>query len=34
MALFPFFMDIKDKTALLIGGGTHALEKIEKFCDV
>lgn len=30
MALFPFFMDIKDKTALLIGGGTHALEKIEK----
>lgn len=30
MALFPFFMDIKDKKALLIGGGKHALEKVEK----
>ena len=30
MALFPFFIDIKDKKALLIGGGKHALEKIEK----
>lgn len=30
MALFPFFIDIQDKKALLIGGGKHALEKIEK----
>ena len=30
MALFPFFIDIKNKKALLIGGGKHALEKIEK----
>ena len=30
MALFPFFIDIKDKKALLIGGGKHSLEKIEK----
>ena len=30
MALFPFFIDIKDKRALLVGGGKHALEKIEK----
>ena len=30
MALFPFFIDIKEKKALLIGGGKHALEKIEK----
>ena len=30
MALFPFFIEIKNKKALLIGGGKHALEKIEK----
>lgn len=30
MALFPFFIDITNKHALLIGGGKHALEKIEK----
>ena len=30
MALFPFFIDISEKKALLIGGGKHALEKIEK----
>ena len=30
MALFPFFIDIKKKKALLIGEGKHALEKIEK----
>lgn len=30
MALFPFFIDIQEKKALLIGGGKHALEKIEK----
>lgn len=30
MALFPFFIDIRDKKALLVGGGKHALEKIEK----
>lgn len=30
MALFPFFIDIKDKKGLIVGGGKHALEKIEK----
>lgn len=30
MTLFPFFMDINNKDALIIGGGKHALEKIEK----
>lgn len=30
MTLFPFFMDINNKEALIIGGGKHALEKIEK----
>lgn len=31
MTLFPFFMDISKKEGLIIGGGKHALEKIEKF---
>ncbi len=30
MAYFPFFIDIKDATGLIIGRGKHALEKIEK----
>lgn len=30
MALFPFFMDISGKYGLIIGGGKHALEKIER----
>lgn len=30
MTLFPFFMDINKKDALIVGGGRHALEKIEK----
>ena len=32
MALFPFFMNIRGKTGLIIGGGKHALEKIERLC--
>ena len=30
MALFPFFMDISGKRGLIIGGGKHAWEKIER----
>ena len=30
MTLFPFFMNIKGAKGLIIGGGKHALEKIEK----
>lgn len=30
MALFPFFIDITGKKGFIIGGGKHALEKIEK----
>jgi len=30
MAYFPFFIDIKDARGLIIGGGKHALGKIEK----
>ena len=30
MAYFPFFIDIKDANGLIIGGGKHALGKIEK----
>lgn len=30
MALFPFFMDISGKRGLIIGGGKHAGEKIER----
>lgn len=30
MAYFPFFIDIKDKNGLIIGGGKHAVGKIEK----
>ncbi|MGN0632439.1 MAG: bifunctional precorrin-2 dehydrogenase/sirohydrochlorin ferrochelatase [Oscillospiraceae bacterium] len=30
MAYFPFFIDIKDKRCLIVGGGTVALRKIEK----
>lgn len=30
MALFPFFMDISGKCGLIIGGGKHAWEKIER----
>lgn len=30
MALFPFFVDITGKTGIIIGGGKHALEKIQK----
>ena len=30
MALFPFFMDISGKEGLIIGGGKHALEKIQR----
>lgn len=35
MALFPFFVNIEGACGLIIGGGTHALEKIRKlkpFC--
>ena len=28
MNLFPFFMDVSDKTFLIVGGGTVAKEKI------
>ena len=30
MSYFPFFIDIKDKPCLVVGGGTVALRKIEK----
>lgn len=30
MALFPFFIDITGKKGFIIGGGTHALEKIQR----
>ena len=30
MALFPFFIDITGKKGIIIGGGKHALEKIQK----
>ena len=30
MAYFPFFMDIENKPALIVGGGKVALRKIEK----
>lgn len=30
MALFPFFMNIEGANGLIIGGGKHALEKIER----
>ena len=30
MAYFPFFIDIKGANGLMIGGGKHALGKIEK----
>ena len=30
MAYFPFFIDIKEVKGLIIGGGKHALGKIEK----
>ena len=30
MSYFPFFVEIKDKTCLVVGGGTVALRKIEK----
>ncbi len=30
MSYFPFFMEIKDKECLVVGGGTVALRKIEK----
>uniref|UniRef100_UPI00405740E8 precorrin-2 dehydrogenase/sirohydrochlorin ferrochelatase family protein n=1 Tax=Agathobacter sp. TaxID=2021311 RepID=UPI00405740E8 len=30
MALFPFFVDIEGKTGIIIGGGRHALEKIQR----
>ncbi len=30
MALFPLFIDIKDKNILIVGGGQVALRKIEK----
>lgn len=30
MSLFPFFMDISGKEGLVIGGGKHALEKVQR----
>ena len=30
MALFPFFMDISGKEGLIVGGGKHALEKVQR----
>ena len=30
MSYFPFFIDIKDKPCLVVGGGMVALRKIEK----
>ena len=30
MALFPFFRDMQGKDVMIIGGGKHALEKIER----
>ena len=30
MALFPFFRNIEGAEALVIGGGKHALEKVER----
>ena len=30
MSYFPFFVEIKDKTCLVVGGGMVALRKIEK----
>ena len=30
MSYFPFFMGIKDKKCLVVGGGVVALRKIEK----
>lgn len=30
MALFPFFINIKDAVGFITGGGTHALEKIRR----
>lgn len=30
MAYFPFFIDISDKEGLIVGGGTVALQKVEK----
>lgn len=30
MTLFPFFMDISGKEGLIIGGGKHALEKVQR----
>ncbi len=30
MALFPFFMNIEGAQGLIVGGGKHALEKIER----
>ena len=30
MGYFPFFIDIKDKNFLVVGGGKVALRKIEK----
>lgn len=30
MALFPFFVNIEGKQGLIIGGGKHALEKVNK----
>ena len=31
MGYFPFFVDLNNKTGLIIGGGKQALEKIERF---
>lgn len=30
MALFPFFMNIQEKTIFILGGGKHAVEKVDK----
>lgn len=30
MALFPFFMNVQEKQIMILGGGKHALEKIER----
>ncbi|MFR3009825.1 MAG: NAD(P)-dependent oxidoreductase, partial [Pseudoruminococcus massiliensis] len=30
MAYFPFYIDIKDKKILVVGGGKVALRKVEK----
>lgn len=30
MTLFPFFVNIKGKMGMIIGGGKHALEKVER----